>query len=426
MRHFKGLGIIGLLLALPILVQADTYGPIKSGEGMWAVAGKTRPDKSIGRYQMMMALLTVNPQAFGSPCNINTLKAGASLTIPTQEAILSVSEKEARAGINQKRCIQPEITPPEPGVPESTQKDELQPIKEPETATPKLKAIEPTAKREVPVSKVSKPQPDTIDDVKPEPISPKEAVAPKPVAPKPSKPKEVAVPETPDAAPAQQDGDNSVIAFELPRFSLVTDNWDAIRPYILAGVAGLIFILLLVIWWDRRHRREFKERHTMSLKSPSAPKNQASVVEPEAYPKPQMPEYPALIPVNRPRDMQRTPLKPPAFHEPPIEPITLTYTPEFQPPIRIGKDAEKDELFLSPTLWEDEVMLETMVDTEMDDLLPPDNPQAQDEEDIPDAFDDQDFDLLSDDEEEDDLDDAALDDVFSLGASPSNENNTDD
>jgi len=71
---------------LPVYRPGDTYGPVASGEGLWAIALKVRPDPGISREQMMQALFKGNPQAFGK-IGIPGLKAGAVLRIPTWREI---------------------------------------------------------------------------------------------------------------------------------------------------------------------------------------------------------------------------------------------------------------------------------------------------------------------------------------------------
>ncbi|MER2601360.1 MAG: FimV/HubP family polar landmark protein, partial [Candidatus Competibacter phosphatis] len=64
----------------------DVYGPVASGEGLWGIALKVRPDPGITRDQMMQALFQVNPDAF-SKMGIDGLRIGALLRIPTFQEI---------------------------------------------------------------------------------------------------------------------------------------------------------------------------------------------------------------------------------------------------------------------------------------------------------------------------------------------------
>lgn len=63
---------------------------VRSGDTLWAVAGRLRPDSGIGMNQMMLALVEANPEVFPSG-NINEMRAGYTLTVPSREAIAARS-----------------------------------------------------------------------------------------------------------------------------------------------------------------------------------------------------------------------------------------------------------------------------------------------------------------------------------------------
>ncbi|MGH8042607.1 MAG: FimV/HubP family polar landmark protein [Rudaea sp.] len=65
---------------------AGEYGPVASGETLTEIAGATRPDDNTNLNAMMLALLKANPKAFYRD-NINALKRGAILRIPTRDEI---------------------------------------------------------------------------------------------------------------------------------------------------------------------------------------------------------------------------------------------------------------------------------------------------------------------------------------------------
>ena len=75
-------------------VSADSYGPIRRNDTLWSIAERLRPDNTISMQQMMMALQRKNPLAFEGN-NINNLKAGATLSVPSRDEILSVSAADA-------------------------------------------------------------------------------------------------------------------------------------------------------------------------------------------------------------------------------------------------------------------------------------------------------------------------------------------
>lgn len=78
-----------------------TYGPVRSSETLWVIAGKVQADAAVSRNRTMIALLKANPDAFRGG-NINLLRKGALLTIPTPEEIAAVSEQEARTAVRRQ------------------------------------------------------------------------------------------------------------------------------------------------------------------------------------------------------------------------------------------------------------------------------------------------------------------------------------
>lgn len=74
--------------------EVDLYGPVATGENLWNIANKIRPDLSISTNQMMLALLRANPEAFING-NINRLRSGAVLHLPDIQDIQSISKAQA-------------------------------------------------------------------------------------------------------------------------------------------------------------------------------------------------------------------------------------------------------------------------------------------------------------------------------------------
>ncbi|WP_137169672.1 FimV/HubP family polar landmark protein [Marinomonas sp. FW-1] len=70
---------------------------VAKGNTLWSIAGQNRPTNQLTIYQTMMAIQALNKDAFYSN-NINLLKEGAILRLPTQEQIAlfnkSISEEE--------------------------------------------------------------------------------------------------------------------------------------------------------------------------------------------------------------------------------------------------------------------------------------------------------------------------------------------
>jgi len=72
------------------------YGPVASGETLWVIAGTVRPDPSLTIPQVMLALQQANPEAFIRN-NINLLKAGVVLRVPSRDEMAGLAADEARA-----------------------------------------------------------------------------------------------------------------------------------------------------------------------------------------------------------------------------------------------------------------------------------------------------------------------------------------
>lgn len=79
--------------------NGTSYGPVSAGETLGEIARAILPDDGISTNQVMLALLNANPQAF-SENNINRLKRGSILRIPSPEEIRAVgSTREAAAQV---------------------------------------------------------------------------------------------------------------------------------------------------------------------------------------------------------------------------------------------------------------------------------------------------------------------------------------
>ena len=79
--------------AQPLPGAADFYGPVASNETAWKIAAKLRPE-GVSIHQTMMALLHNNQQAFVDN-NVNILKKGSMLAVPSIEEIQAISGQDA-------------------------------------------------------------------------------------------------------------------------------------------------------------------------------------------------------------------------------------------------------------------------------------------------------------------------------------------
>jgi len=66
---------------------------VTRSETLWGIAARVRPDSRLTMNQTMLAIFEANPAAFGG--NINFLKAGASLRIPSADEIIRINRGDA-------------------------------------------------------------------------------------------------------------------------------------------------------------------------------------------------------------------------------------------------------------------------------------------------------------------------------------------
>jgi pilus assembly protein FimV len=74
--------------------QANTFGPTGASDTLWTIASRVRPDNSVSMQQVMLAIQELNPNAFIGN-NINRLKRGEVLRVPSLDQIQSRSRAEA-------------------------------------------------------------------------------------------------------------------------------------------------------------------------------------------------------------------------------------------------------------------------------------------------------------------------------------------
>jgi len=79
------------------------YGPTEQSDTLWSIASGMRPDSSISVNQMMSALLRANPEAFFKQ-NINGLKRGQILRMPTESEINALSNAQALAEVQSQHA----------------------------------------------------------------------------------------------------------------------------------------------------------------------------------------------------------------------------------------------------------------------------------------------------------------------------------
>ena len=76
-----------------------TYGPTKHTDTLWKIAHEVTPNPKLNPDQLLVAIFRYNRKAFAHN-NINGLKAGYHLTIPTVDQITSIDTKQALDIVN--------------------------------------------------------------------------------------------------------------------------------------------------------------------------------------------------------------------------------------------------------------------------------------------------------------------------------------
>ena len=74
----------------------ERFGAVLDGQSLWRVARRIDSAMGVTRDQMMWALYQANPKSFSSE-RIESLKAGAYLTIPSASIVRNTSDSEAKA-----------------------------------------------------------------------------------------------------------------------------------------------------------------------------------------------------------------------------------------------------------------------------------------------------------------------------------------
>ena len=92
---------VAVLIALAAPVEAQqapgsTYGPVRRADTLWELALRFRGEARVSAQQAMIALLRANPEAFVDG-NINALRTGVTLRVPTAADMAAVTPDEAAA-----------------------------------------------------------------------------------------------------------------------------------------------------------------------------------------------------------------------------------------------------------------------------------------------------------------------------------------
>ena len=90
-----------IALAAPVEAQpagGATYGPVQRAETLSQLAVRFRGEARVNTRQVMIAILRANPRAFGDG-NINALRSGVTLRVPTVAEMEAITPGEAAAEV---------------------------------------------------------------------------------------------------------------------------------------------------------------------------------------------------------------------------------------------------------------------------------------------------------------------------------------
>lgn len=89
--------LMGVILWPLAASASESYGPVRSGESLWEIAGRLQTGTGLSRDQIMLALLEANPDAVAPSCNLNgALRIGALLQVPDPAVIGRLDAESAR------------------------------------------------------------------------------------------------------------------------------------------------------------------------------------------------------------------------------------------------------------------------------------------------------------------------------------------
>jgi pilus assembly protein FimV len=81
--------------------QGNTFGPTGPSDTLWEIAARVRPGDNVSVQQVMLAIQDLNPNAFIDG-NINRLKRGEVLRMPSADQMLSRTKAEATRVVSQQ------------------------------------------------------------------------------------------------------------------------------------------------------------------------------------------------------------------------------------------------------------------------------------------------------------------------------------
>ena len=85
------------------LAPGGTYGPVRSTDTLWSLADRFRGSSDVSIQQTMLAMLRLNPDAF-LESNVNLLREGAVLRIPTRDQPGELARSDALAEVQRQHA----------------------------------------------------------------------------------------------------------------------------------------------------------------------------------------------------------------------------------------------------------------------------------------------------------------------------------
>jgi pilus assembly protein FimV len=280
---------------LPTSAPGGSYGPVRRGEALWAIADRLRPE-GVSVNQMMVAVYRANPRAFGG--NMNVLRAGATLRLPDSADLGELTANVATAEVQkqsdewQNRAPQARtlrLLPPTdtqaaaPATPPSQAANRApapaspsKPSSSAPASPPSASASSNAAEENRRLLEVRNEQLRNLQNQSAAPAAPAEkpaeapAEAEKPAAPgveleneplfadeasKQDKPLQVAV-EAPPAAPVPAPAATAPRPAPAPAPSLVSQALDWVMSPILWIGLGVVAVILTAFLFVRRRRQE--------------------------------------------------------------------------------------------------------------------------------------------------------------------------
>ena len=84
---------------------------VERGDTLWGIASRMRPDSRLTMNQTMLAIYEANPAAFSG--NINRLKAGAALSIPSADDVFQIGRRDAFSEVRRQNEAWGGVSAPE-------------------------------------------------------------------------------------------------------------------------------------------------------------------------------------------------------------------------------------------------------------------------------------------------------------------------